>query len=78
VGFLGAGIVFQCRTRVANLTTATTIWVVATVGMLVGAGCFVVAAAGAVITVMVLTLLVPVEALIACAAKPPVADFQAD
>ena len=76
VGFLGAGIIFQSQARVVNLTTATTIWVVAAVGMLVGAGFYLVAAAGTVITMAVLTLLIPVEALIArrTGTKSPTAD----
>jgi uncharacterized membrane protein YhiD involved in acid resistance len=48
--------------------------------MLVGAGFVVVAAAGTVITVVVLTLLVPVEALIARRSAPDerAADAQGD
>lgn len=64
VGFLGAGLIFQNRTQVLNLTTAATIWVIAAIGMLAGAGIFVVAASGTVITLGVLALLVPLEARI--------------
>jgi putative Mg2+ transporter-C (MgtC) family protein len=38
VGFLGAGTIIQSRGSVAGLTTAATLWVVAAIGMAVGAG----------------------------------------
>jgi len=38
IGFLGAGSILQSRHAVHGLTTAATIWVVAAVGMAVGAG----------------------------------------
>jgi putative Mg2+ transporter-C (MgtC) family protein len=61
VGFLGAGVIFQSRTRVRNLTTAAGIWVVAAIGMLVGAGFFIGATAGTLIAFLVLLGLPPVE-----------------
>jgi len=41
VGFLGAGAIIQFRGNVIGLTTAATIWTVASVGMAFGAGQFV-------------------------------------
>ncbi len=41
VGFLGAGAIIQFRGSVIGLTTAATIWAVASVGMAFGAGFFV-------------------------------------
>lgn len=38
VGFLGAGTILHSRTAITGLTSAATIWVVASVGMLAGAG----------------------------------------
>jgi putative Mg2+ transporter-C (MgtC) family protein len=38
VGFLGAGAVIQDRRGVHGLTTAATIWLVASIGMACGAG----------------------------------------
>lgn len=38
VGFLGAGAILQSGRGVHGLTTATTIWLVAAIGMIVGAG----------------------------------------
>jgi putative Mg2+ transporter-C (MgtC) family protein len=34
IGFLGAGLIFQSQSQVHNLTTATTVWVAAAVGLL--------------------------------------------
>jgi putative Mg2+ transporter-C (MgtC) family protein len=41
IGFLGAGAIIQSRGSVHGLTTASTIWVVAIMGMAVGAGMYV-------------------------------------
>src|SRR2546422_10688343 len=38
IGFLGAGSIIQSRGRVTGLTSAAMIWVVAAVGMSIGAG----------------------------------------
>lgn len=50
VGFLGAGIIFQDRSRdiVQGLTTAATIWGTAAVGVAVGLSYFLIAAASAI------------------------------
>ncbi|MCC6626068.1 MAG: MgtC/SapB family protein, partial [Chloroflexi bacterium] len=61
VGFLGAGIIFQGHGRVRNLTTAATIWVIAAIGMLAGAGIYIVATTATVITLLVLTVLTRLE-----------------
>jgi putative Mg2+ transporter-C (MgtC) family protein len=41
VGFLGAGTIMQAQGMVTGLTSAATIWVVAAIGMTVGAGYYV-------------------------------------
>ncbi len=41
IGFLGAGTILQARGNVIGLTTAATIWVVAAIGMAVGAQAYV-------------------------------------
>src|SRR5512137_387047 len=41
VGFLGAGTIFQSRGAIAGLTTASTLWVVAGLGLVIGAGYYV-------------------------------------
>lgn len=38
IGFLGAGCIIQAGTRVLGLTSAATIWVVASIGLVAGAG----------------------------------------
>jgi putative Mg2+ transporter-C (MgtC) family protein len=38
VGFLGAGCIIEQRGRITGLTTAATIWVVAAIGIVAGAG----------------------------------------
>lgn len=38
IGFLGAGTVFRSGSEIRGLTTAATVWLVAALGMLVGAG----------------------------------------
>jgi len=38
IGFLGAGVIFKEENRVKGLTTACIIWIVAAIGMAVGAG----------------------------------------
>ena len=52
IGFLGAGAIMQSRGTVTGLTSAATIWVVAALGIAVGAGFFV-EAAGTGILVMI-------------------------
>ncbi len=55
VGFLGAGVIIRDRGGVHGLTTAATIWLVAAVGMAVGAGYYGLAIAATVLAVAVLT-----------------------
>ena len=58
IGFIGAGaILHRGHGIVEGLTTAATIWAVAGVGLMAGAGMYIVAAAAAVIVMIV--LLVP-------------------
>jgi putative Mg2+ transporter-C (MgtC) family protein len=61
ISFLGAGVIFQSRTRIRNLTTAASIWVVAAIGMLVGSGFYIAAGSGTLITIVVLWALTPFE-----------------
>jgi len=44
IGFLGAGLILHTRNRVLGLTSATTVWVVAAIGMSCGAGLYLEAA----------------------------------
>jgi len=61
VGFLGAGTIMQSRGSVTGLTTAATLWVVAAIGMAVGAGAYVTALLTTGIVVFALFLLFRVE-----------------
>ncbi len=54
IGFLGAGTIIQSRAHVRGLTTAATIWVVAAIGMAVGAGAFSAAIGGTLLILVVL------------------------
>jgi putative Mg2+ transporter-C (MgtC) family protein len=61
IGFLGAGTIIQSRAGVVGLTTAATLWVVAAIGMAVGAGAFVEAVGTTVLVVVALMLLGQLE-----------------
>ena len=65
VGFLGAGAVIQDRRGVHGLTTAATIWLVASIGMACGAGFYKLACMSAllaiIVLVVVLRLVKPIE-----------------
>ena len=43
IGFLGAGVIFKKGANVKGLTTAASIWVVASIGLLVGSGLYFIA-----------------------------------
>jgi putative Mg2+ transporter-C (MgtC) family protein len=57
IGFLGAGLILHNRNRVSGLTSAASVWVVASIGMACGAGLYLPAVV-ATITVIVALLLV--------------------
>ena len=61
IGFIGAGTIMQARGAVVGLTTAATIWVVAAIGMTVGAGHYVEAGGAAALVAVVLSGLGSVE-----------------
>lgn len=65
VGFLGAGAIIQTRRYVIGLTTAATIWAVASVGMAFGAGEFLLGTLGTLLSMGVLFGLGFLEAQIA-------------
>jgi len=61
IGFLAAGVIFLSGDRVRGLTTAAAIWVTAAIGLLVGAGFYLVAIVGTATTLVVLLFLHGVE-----------------
>lgn len=57
IGFLGAGVIFKDGLSISGITTATTIWIAAALGMAVGAGEYFVALVGSVVVLIVLSAL---------------------
>ncbi len=56
IGFLGAGVILHNRDRISGLTSAASIWVVASIGMACGLGLYAVAAIGTAIVIAALEL----------------------
>ena len=61
IGFLGAGAILRSGFNVKGLTTATTLWTMAIVGLVVGAGYFAIAAITTVVIMIVLSVLDVIE-----------------
>ena len=57
IGFLGAGVILKAGASVQGLTTAACIWIVAAIGIAIGAGQYIAAVTGFVITFVSLWLL---------------------
>jgi putative Mg2+ transporter-C (MgtC) family protein len=57
IGFLGAGLILHNRDRVSGLTSAATVWAVASIGMACGAGLYVPAIFATVLVLIVLELI---------------------
>lgn len=55
IGFLGAGAILQGKGRVHGLTTAASLWVVAAIGLAVGAGLYLTAIAATLLTFIILS-----------------------
>lgn len=56
VGFLGAGVIFKDGLSVSGITTATTIWIAAALGMAVGAGEYFIAVVSTGVIIIVLSV----------------------
>ena len=61
IGFLGGGAILRSGDTIHGMTTAATIWVNAAIGMAAGMGRFMIATVAAVLTLIVLLLLPPLE-----------------
>lgn len=56
IGFLGAGLIIHSKSRVNGLTSAASVWVVASIGMACGAGLYLAATAATAIVIAALEL----------------------
>ena len=63
IGFLGAGTIIQTGTDIKGLTTATTLWIVMSIGLAAGAGQFTVALLATIFTILILVSLRKIEHL---------------
>lgn len=64
IGFLGAGVIFKDGLTISGITTATTIWISAALGMAVGAGEYMIAIVSSIAVLIVLTWFERVKLLI--------------
>jgi len=69
IGFLGAGVIMRKSNRVSGITTAATLWVVASIGLCVGAGFYVPALVGTVIILINAFVLRWIESKLLSSAK---------
>src|SRR5437868_2276781 len=60
IGFIGAGVIFKEGMKVSGMTTASTIWIAAAIGMSVGYGAYYLAGG---VTLLVLVILMLLEKL---------------
>ncbi len=64
IGFIGAGTIMKSRFTMKGLTTAASVWTVASIGMAVGAGLYKIGFAATAVAILILTLLEKVEPLL--------------
>jgi putative Mg2+ transporter-C (MgtC) family protein len=64
VGFLGAGVIFKDGMTISGITTATTIWISAALGMAVGAGEYFIAIVSSLVVLVVLTGLEKIQLIV--------------
>jgi len=57
IGFLAGGVIFTIGARVKGLTTAAGVWVAASIGLLVGAGFYIIGFGAVVMTIAALRIL---------------------
>jgi len=76
VGFIGAGMIIQSRLSVTGLTSAATVWFVATLGLVIGWGAFLLAAAATVLIIVTLTLLSAVEQMVSVKQQRHILQFR--
>ncbi|MBS1682507.1 MAG: MgtC/SapB family protein [Bacteroidetes bacterium] len=64
IGFLGGGVIFKDGLTITGITTATTIWISAALGMAVGSGEYFIAVVGSGVVLVVLTLMEKVQVIV--------------
>lgn len=64
IGFLGAGVIFKDGLSINGITTATTIWISAALGMAVGSGEYFIALLGSVVVLIVLSLFEKIQRIV--------------
>jgi putative Mg2+ transporter-C (MgtC) family protein len=64
IGFLGAGVIFKGDNKIDGITTATTIWATASIGMAVGSGYVYLSLTGTVLVLLILSSLTYLQNLI--------------
>ena len=64
IGFLGAGVIFKGDNKIDGITTATTIWATASIGMAVGSGYVYLSLLGTVLVLLILSSLTYFEKFI--------------
>ena len=56
IGFIGAGTIIQVKNKVTGITTASSLWVTASVGMTIGVGYYLLGFVASILAVLVLSL----------------------
>lgn len=64
IGFIGGGVIFKDENRISGITTATTIWATASLGMAVGSGYIYLGLLGMILVILILNSLSYVQSLI--------------
>ncbi|PWN60180.1 MgtC/SapB family protein [Chryseobacterium viscerum] len=64
IGFLGAGVIFKGDNKIEGITTATTIWATASIGMAVGSGYVYIAMLGTALVLIILSALTYLQSFI--------------
>ncbi|MDR0584951.1 MAG: MgtC/SapB family protein [Treponema sp.] len=76
IGFLGAGAIIRLGNNVKGLTTAASLWLIAAVGMAIGAGMYIAAAAAEALSLITLVVLDRIEKKIFPAARNKLLEIQ--
>ena len=74
IGFIAAGVIITTGREIFGLTTAAGVWVTTAVGLLIGAGFFVLAIGATVATIVALVVLRAVEVKLGHAEQRPPSD----